>query len=324
MSEIMVSIFCTAYNHEKYIAAALEGFVNQRTTFAYEALVHEDASTDGTAAIIREYERKYPEIIKPIYQTENQYSKGYYIIWNLFVEKSRGKYIAMCEGDDYWIDPEKLQKQVDYMEAHPECTLCFTNGKLEDNGKITQRVIPRTAANRKAYKPGDCDYNMGEMALLDYIPTATILFRKDSLANYPTFSPASFTGDLAMRLSFTALGYAHCIDQDTCVYRFQVPGSATAGWKNNVQKYLNFLPRVNSTYDDLNRFTQGKYDAEIQEMKLRNEMEKYFLLQDYPALRQKKFRHLHQEMGAYEYVKYLVRVYCPAFYKKLRGLKHKT
>ena len=122
--DIAVSVVCNAYNQETYIRDALEGFVMQKTNFKFEVLVHDDASTDKTADIIREYEAKYPDLIKPIYQTENQYSKGTGEVTKLQYERIKGKYIAICEGDDYWTDPMKLQKQYDALEAHPEVDIC--------------------------------------------------------------------------------------------------------------------------------------------------------------------------------------------------------
>jgi len=127
MRKPLVSICCLVYNHEKYIRECLEGFVIQNTDFNIEFLIHDDASTDGTANIIREYEKKYPELIKPIYQTENQYSKGVRPTFAFNIPRAQGKYIAMCEGDDYWTDPLKLQKQVDFLEANPDYIMCFTN-----------------------------------------------------------------------------------------------------------------------------------------------------------------------------------------------------
>ena len=112
---LMVTIQCLTFNHEPYIRQCLDGFVMQKTNFRFEAVVHDDASTDGTAAIVREYAEKYPDIIKPILETENQYSKGDGILGRIMAENRKGKYIAICEGDDYWIDPLKLQKQVYYM-----------------------------------------------------------------------------------------------------------------------------------------------------------------------------------------------------------------
>ncbi len=119
---ILVSIQCLVYNHEPYLRQCLDGFVMQKTNFRFEAIVHDDASTDGSAAIIREYSEKYPDIIKPIYEAENQYSKhgGFSALFDILNSACKGKYIAMCEGDDYWIDPMKLQKQVDFLESHPD------------------------------------------------------------------------------------------------------------------------------------------------------------------------------------------------------------
>ena len=120
----LVSICCITYNHAKYIRDALDGFMMQETDFPFEVLIHDDASTDGTADIIREYEKKYPGIIKPIYQTENQYSKGVKISTTYNYPRAQGKYIALCEGDDFWTDRNKLKKQVQYMEENSNITIC--------------------------------------------------------------------------------------------------------------------------------------------------------------------------------------------------------
>ena len=130
---LMVTIRCTAYNQEPYIRDCLEGFVMQKTNFRFEAIVHDDASTDRTAAIIKEYAEKYPDIIKPIFETENQYSKHDGSLRRIMNEHMHGKYIAECEGDDYWIDPLKLQKQVDFMERHPDFSLCLIFGNTQCN-----------------------------------------------------------------------------------------------------------------------------------------------------------------------------------------------
>lgn len=124
---ILVAINCFTYNQEPYIRECLEGFVMQKTNFKFVAIVHDDASTDRTADIIREYEAKYPDIIKPIYETENQYSKNDGSLGRIMeaaIDATGAKYVALCEGDDYWTDPYKLQKQVDFLEGHGEYSIC--------------------------------------------------------------------------------------------------------------------------------------------------------------------------------------------------------
>lgn len=124
MNNPLVSISCITYNHAPYIRQCLDGFLMQQCDFEYEILIHDDASTDGTSDIIREYQKKYPEIIKPIIQKENQWSQGVRGINIKFnFSRAKGKYIALCEGDDYWTDPLKLQKQVSFLEANPEYSL---------------------------------------------------------------------------------------------------------------------------------------------------------------------------------------------------------
>ena len=133
--KLMVSIRCLVYNHEPYLRQCLEGFVMQQTNFRFEAIVHDDASTDGSAAIIREYAAKYPDIIKPIYETENQYSKRDGSLRRIMNAHTHGKYVAMCEGDDYWTDPLKLQKQVDFLESHSDYVVCSHRFKIYNQSK---------------------------------------------------------------------------------------------------------------------------------------------------------------------------------------------
>ena len=115
----IVSICCITFNHARYIRACLDGFIMQKTNFSFEVLINDDCSTDGTIDILKEYSERYPNIIKPIFHDENQYSKGIRRILATFVyPKVKGKYVALCEGDDYWTDPLKLQKEVDFLESN--------------------------------------------------------------------------------------------------------------------------------------------------------------------------------------------------------------
>ena len=140
---IQVTVWCLAYNHEKYIRQTLEGFVAQKTSFLFEVIIHDDASTDGTQAIIKEYAKNYPDIIKPIFQTENQYSREVDVLHAFGLPKARGRYIAFCEGDDYWCDSEKLQKQYEALEGHSEIPMCVARVKcVNEDGSPNERTIP--------------------------------------------------------------------------------------------------------------------------------------------------------------------------------------
>ena len=141
--EIKVTVVCLAYNHAKYIRNALEGFVAQKTCFPFEVVVHDDASTDGTDLIIKEFHSKYQDLVRPVYQKENQYSKGINIPMAFLYPLIRGEYVAMCEGDDYWTDPLKLQKQVEALEAHPESDICSHRTLRLKKGRFDGWIAPR-------------------------------------------------------------------------------------------------------------------------------------------------------------------------------------
>lgn len=131
----LLSIICLAYNHADFIKETLEGFIRQETTFPFEVVVHDDASTDSTATIIREYAARYPSLIKPIYQLENQYRLGVPFSTRLFAQ-ARGRYIAYCEGDDYWTDPRKLQVQVDFLEKNRDYVMTYHDAFMFNSGGV--------------------------------------------------------------------------------------------------------------------------------------------------------------------------------------------
>ena len=150
---VIVAINCMVYNHEQFVRQCLEGFVMQQTNFRFVAIVHDDASTDKSADIIREYAKRYPDIIYPIYETENQYSKhdgSLSKIKDEAIQSINPKYVAMCEGDDYWTDPKKLQKQVDFLEKNPEYIMCAHNYTIYEQN--TGKTYPCYNFNHREYK----------------------------------------------------------------------------------------------------------------------------------------------------------------------------
>ena len=233
--EIIVSIQCITYNHALYIREALDSFLMQETNFRYEIVVHDDASTDGTADIIREDQEQYPDVIVPILQKENQYSR--HVDLNGIIRPYlRGKYIAYCEGDDYWTDPHKLQLQFDYMETHPQCAMYIHNAYERDDRDPKERLVER----RWSVPTGD-------YTLDDYLAfltegqtiggTATYFVRKDMLVLNKYADKFSF-GDFFMLLSLQH-GYMHYSDACMAAYRTHNPGSY-----NSVRNALPFLERI--------------------------------------------------------------------------------
>lgn len=150
--EIKVSISCITFNHAPFIHKCLEGFLMQQVNFPLEVLIHDDASTDGTQEIIAAFQQKYPEVIFPLLQNANQYQRGVRGMNARFnFPRARGKYIALCEGDDYWTDPLKLQKQVDFLEKNPDVVLCGHDSVLVNKN---DEIIQTTALEERQKK--DC------------------------------------------------------------------------------------------------------------------------------------------------------------------------
>ncbi len=265
MEDIKVSIICNAYNHGMYIRDALESFVTQKTNFPFEILVHDDASTDNTADIIREYEQKYPELIKPIYQTENQYSKGLGAPRIFQEPRVRGKYIAFCEGDDYWIDPLKLQKQYDAMEAHPEVDICAHASIQLDATNDQKKKYIRPAKTNTILSVEDVILGGG-----GFVATASLFYRNEIVKNPPDFRKSIYI-DYTLQLAGAVRGGMLYLDEYMSVYRYKTAGSWTVRMSADKSRWLTHSERIKTMLDILNKETGGKYEAAIQRKLRQNE-----------------------------------------------------
>lgn len=234
----LVSVRCITYNHEHYIAQALEGFLMQKTTFPFEIVVHDDASTDNTANIIREYEAKFPNIIKPIYETENQYSKKDGSLSRILNNACKGKYIALCEGDDYWIDENKLQIQIDFLENNNEYGFCYTKCKI-----LNQKN------NRFRGEMGNGHISFKDIFLNYDIPTATIVYKNDLYKEYFRFKETNgkkwIVGDYPLSLWFSLNSKIKFFPKEMSVYRVL---------ENSASHFVNFTELENfktSIYENI-------------------------------------------------------------------------
>lgn len=259
MQDPLVSICCTTYNHKNYIKKALDGFVMQNTNFSFEVLVHDDASTDGTAEIIREYEIKYPDLIKPIYQNENQYSKKQGLISSKFVyPKARGKYIALCEGDDYWLSENKLQIQIDYLENNPQCSLCMHASLMisEDGNFLSNTIRPYNKEHI---------YSIDEIISQDNpLPqTSSFVFRKNLLNLQPTCFTEVPVGDLPLRLFLATQGSVFYIDKFMSAYRVCAVGSWSEKMKYDSLLRERHYNGMKEFYLKLDEYTNYRYSKSI-------------------------------------------------------------
>lgn len=254
----LVSILCATFNHEKYISQTIDGFLMQKTNFQFEIIICEDKSTDSTAQIIREYEKKYPELFVTFYHKENLYSKGIDFFQTEAFPIAKGKYIAYCEGDDYWIDPLKLQKQVDFLETHADYGLVFTDADIlyNNSGKIIHSF---DHTRKKRIPKGDVFRK-----LIYYNPykTCTALYKMSVIDNYFNFikDEQYMMGDLGLWLYISKSYKVGYLNESTAVYRV-LPNSAS-----HFRTYRDFISFTNSGNQLKNHFA-AKFNFKISPIK---------------------------------------------------------
>lgn len=245
----LVSICCITYNHERFIRDAIEGFLMQKTDFPIEILIHDDASTDGTANIVRAYQEKNPHLIRAIYQKENQHSQGKKVIHTLF-RMVRGTYIAHCEGDDYWTDPLKLQKQVEFMEAHPECSICchgvtfsYQDGRPDHYGGF---LVPKRNT-----------YTLRDLCKVGFISTCSTVYRNNLYTEFPSELKTLAMGDWPLHILNAEHGIIWFIDDDMATYRVHENGY----WSG--MDIIDRKIKVIDAYMAINTYLGGRFEREI-------------------------------------------------------------
>lgn len=255
MQECILTVYCLAFNHEKYIRKTLEGFVNQKTSYKFHVVVHDDASTDGTKKIIEEYVQRYPELITPIYQTENQHSKKVDIYDNFLQPLMTSKYSAICEGDDYWCDPNKLQLQIDYMEQHPSCSLCVHNTELiKENGESKGIFLNETGVYKQITPEQVIEAGGGGL-----FHTSSFVYRTAFRHQKPKEFSIHGVGDYPLAMYLSMQGDVHYIGRVMSVYRI---GSVNSWVKRVSNNPTLFDEHTRVEIEDLKRWdsmTEHKY-----------------------------------------------------------------
>jgi len=249
----MVSVVCATYNQKEYIRETIESIVQQKVDFEYEIIIHDDASTDGTTEIIKEFESKYSQI-RVIYEEKNKYLNGIPFLWDVVENYAKGKYIALCDGDDYWIDDFKLQSQYDIMESHPECDLCACWGctVTEDGKKEISQIRPRI---------GDGILSVEDTILGggQYLVTAGLFFRQtlsDALKKFGYL-------DYAIQMLGAVRGGIMYLDRKMAVYRRYAHGSWTNDVLKNDEKLFLQWEKERKLLAGFNEYTCGQYKEVI-------------------------------------------------------------
>ena len=272
-----VSVLCNTYNHETYIEDALKGFLIQRTDFPFEVSVHDDASTDATATIIRKYQRKYPNIIKSIIQVENQRSKGMRPTLLNF-PNTKGKLIAMCEGDDFWFGSNKLQRQKELLDKNPGVDLCtHPVAKININGSILSTILGKQ--KKKLIDASTAIKGGG-----GWCATSSLMVRRKIIDKFSNQFQNVPVGDLFIKCLGSARGGAVFLNENCSVYRVGVPGSWSEA-RGRGGRLLNYHHRMQYCLTELGKLEEfSDFNDEINFLRSKFSYSlsvDYFRLRDY-------------------------------------------
>lgn len=261
METPLVVVKCLVYNQERFLRQMLDGIVSQKTDFKFVAIVHDDCSTDGSQDVIAEYASRFPDIIIPMYEEENLWSKPGGVLAakvNKKVFETGAKYLCLCEGDDYWDASDKLQTQVDYMESHPDGSMVYSSVKRFDDDKQQFRDIW-----------GGPSTKVEELLAVNTVPTPSIMVRMDVWKDFlKEVSPDSrdwLMGDYPIWLYMAIRGKVHFIERPLAVYRIQ---SESACRSRSLRKTFNFRRNFFEISDFIrNSFNIALTDEQIDRIK---------------------------------------------------------
>ena len=252
----VVSITCVVFNHDKYIEDTLDGFLGQKTRYSFEILIHDDVSTDDTVLIIEKYRKKFPDIIKPIYQKVNQYSQGKNPLAILFSE-IKGEYFAHCDGDDYWTDENKLEYQITKMKKYPNLDMSFhCVSKLM--GKKKCQYYAKQAKDDRVFSIEEVILGGGE-----FCATSSLIFHSRVLKKIPKWFYKTTIGDYPIQVLGAASGEgALYLNRNMAIYRVGEPTSWTNSLSITKNSYSQLL-LTNRFLNDLNNTLDRKYQREF-------------------------------------------------------------
>lgn len=316
MRDIQVSVSCITYNQADYIEDAIKSFLNQKTSFEFEILIHDDASTDGTAEIVKRYADAYPDKITAVFQKENQYSRGVKIAKTYLFPLYRGKYIAVCEGDDYWTSDDKLQKQFEYMEAHPKCNLCVHGSYNVSAGK--RRVMDRNVLSDglTVYGMGDAIKGLGRK-----VATNSFFYRKEVGEAYPAFRENAPCGDYVIPIICAERGTIDYLPDIMCAHRVFAKGSLSSLWRKDPDKKKAYNLRYDEMLRGIDEYTNRQYGELLRREHDRIWFDYYVAVRDIKTLRSPQFRKHFAQLSLKEKVTVFLEVFSPGMITLIRRCK---
>ena len=242
-----LSVCMITYNHEKYIAQAIDSVLMQEVNFDYEIVIGEDCSTDNTRGILLEYQKKYPNKIKLLLRDKNLGMMHNFVNT---LNNCSGQYVALLEGDDYWTDSHKLQKQVDFLETHPDFVICFHNMNIIYEDDITESQVSNLHQNEVT--------NIEDIIKDWYIMTASMVYRNNIIREFPEWYYYVKNGDYALQLMLACYGKIYYIDEVMGVYRIHAKGVSNIIFHGNVLQ--NELVKLLLNF---NQYTTRKYKKPV-------------------------------------------------------------
>lgn len=314
MDEMMVSIICLTYNHSDYIVKALDSFLMQETTFDYEVIVGEDCSTDNTLAIVEAYAEAYPDIIRVVTSEENVGSRAN---GSRARAVARGKYTAICEGDDYWTDPHKLQLQVTYMEENPRCSMTFHAARFVDGeGELLGREQRPYTQNQRVTTEAVIMGGGG------FIPSASTVYRTACLERMPDFYEKAIVGDYPKQMILAAQGNVYYFDRFMSDYRYMHQGSWTINHRKP-EKVLRSSQGIVELLDGFDAYSDRRYHETVDWVKAQHEFRIHYIQANWRALTSARYKEAWAKVTLTKRLRIFFRSKTPRMYQSLKNLLKK-